>query len=242
MKQTEHSFDNTERGRLLFSPGMKLADLVESNYELLVVLARMGIPLGFGEASVGEVCRQRGISAELFLMICRIYSSEVPVLPYEQLTSDDLGGVLDTRYSEIEVVSHDRNSIMSTPVDSSSSILLLSSDIDVVGIDEAQFFDDGLVAVCNELANKGIRVIVAGLDMDFKGVPFGPIPALCAIADEVTKVHAICVRCGALAYVSHRLVNNEKRVMLGEQAEYEPLCRECYRKALEEDKNKDKTH
>lgn len=149
---------------------------------------------------------------------------------------------LDTRYSEIEVVSHDRNSIMSTPVDSSSSILLLSSDIDVVGIDEAQFFDDGLVAVCNELANKGIRVIVAGLDMDFKGVPFGPIPALCAIADEVTKVHAICVRCGALAYVSHRLVNNEKRVMLGEQAEYEPLCRECYRKALEEDKNKDKKH
>lgn len=149
---------------------------------------------------------------------------------------------LDTRYSEIEVVSHDRNSIMSTPVDSSSSILLLSSDIDVVGIDEAQFFDDGLVAVCNELANKGIRVIVAGLDMDFKGVPFGPIPALCAIADEVTKVHAICVRCGALAYVSHRLVSNEKRVMLGEQAEYEPLCRECYRKALEEDKNKDKTH
>ncbi len=149
---------------------------------------------------------------------------------------------LDTRYSKIEVVSHDRNSIMSTPVDSSSSILLLSSDIDVVGIDEAQFFDDGLVAVCNELANKGIRVIVAGLDMDFKGVPFGPIPALCAIADEVTKVHAICVRCGALAYVSHRLVNNEKRVMLGEQAEYEPLCRECYRKALEEDKNKDKTH
>lgn len=149
---------------------------------------------------------------------------------------------LDTRYSEIEVVSHDRNSIMSTPVDSSSSILLLSSDIDVVGIDEAQFFDDGLVAVCNELANKGIRVIVAGLDMDFKGVPFGPIPALCAIADEVTKVHAICVRCGALAYVSHRLVTNEKRVMLGEQAEYEPLCRECYRKALEEDKNKDKTH
>lgn len=149
---------------------------------------------------------------------------------------------LDTRYSEIEVVSHDRNSIMSTPVDSSSSILLLSSDIDVVGIDEAQFFDDGLVTVCNELANKGIRVIVAGLDMDFKGVPFGPIPALCAIADEVTKVHAICVRCGALAYVSHRLVDNEKRVMLGEQAEYEPLCRECYRKALEEDKNKDKPH
>ena len=149
---------------------------------------------------------------------------------------------IDVRYSEEEVVSHDASAIRSTPVDSAQNILLMTSDVDVVGIDEAQFFDDGLVAVCNELANKGIRVIVAGLDMDFKGVPFGPIPALCAIADEVTKVHAICVRCGALAYVSHRLVNNEKRVMLGEQAEYEPLCRECYRKALEEDKNKDKTH
>lgn len=101
--------------------------------------------------------------------------------------------------------------------------------------DEAQFFDKGLVEVCNELANRGIRVIVAGLDMDFKGVPFGPIPALCAIADEVTKVHAICVKCGALAYVSHRLVNNERRVLLGEKDEYEPLCRECYQKALKGD-------
>ena len=122
---------------------------------------------------------------------------------------------IDTRYSDLEVVSHDRHSILSTPVDSSSSILLLSSDIEVVGIDEAQFFDEGIVQVCNELANKGVRVIVAGLDMDFKGVPFGPMPALCAIADDVTKVHAICVRCGALAYVSHRLVANDKRVMLG---------------------------
>lgn len=147
---------------------------------------------------------------------------------------------MDTRYSEIEVVSHDRHSIMSTPVESSSSILLLSSDIEVVGIDEAQFFDEGLVGVCNELANKGVRVIVAGLDMDFKGVPFGPMPSLCAIADEVTKVHAICVRCGSLAYASHRLVANDKRVMLGEQSEYEPLCRECYRKATEEEKKKDR--
>lgn len=142
----------------------------------------------------------------------------------------------DTRYSEIDVVSHDRTTIPSTPVDSSSSILLLSSDIDVVGIDEAQFLDEGLVDVCNQLANKGVRVIVAGLDMDFKGVPFGPIPALCAIADEVTKVHAICVKCGALAYVSHRLVENDKRVLLGEMGEYEPLCRDCYRKALEEER------
>lgn len=139
---------------------------------------------------------------------------------------------LDTRYSDVDVVSHDQHSIPSTPVDNSSTIALLSSDIDVVGIDEAQFLDDGLVDVCNDLANRGVRVIVAGLDMDFKGKPFGPIPALCAIADEVTKVHAICVKCGALAYVSHRLVANDKRVLLGEQAEYEPLCRECYQKAL----------
>ncbi len=129
-------------------------------------------------------------------------------------------------------MSHDLNSIRSTPIESSGSILLLASDIDVVGIDEAQFLDNGLVDVCNQLANRGVRVIVAGLDMDFKGVPFGPIPALCAIADEVTKVHAICVKCGALAYVSHRLVHNEKRVLLGEKDEYEPLCRDCYQKAL----------
>lgn len=141
---------------------------------------------------------------------------------------------LDTRYSDIDVVSHDQHSIPSTPIDSSSSILLLSSDIEVVGIDEAQFLDDGLVEVCNELANRGVRVIVAGLDMDYKGVPFGPMPALCAIADDVTKVHAICVKCGALAYVSHRLVQNDKRVLLGETNEYEPLCRECYKKALAE--------
>ena len=142
---------------------------------------------------------------------------------------------LDTRYSEADVVSHDNNSIPSTPVDTSASILLFSSEIDVVGIDEAQFFDEGLIDVCNELANRGIRVIVAGLDMDYKGVPFGPIPALCAIADEVTKVHAICVRCGELAYISHRTVPNEKRVLLGEKEEYEPLCRHCYQKALKEE-------
>ena len=143
---------------------------------------------------------------------------------------------IDKRYSEEEVVSHDSNAIMSTPIDSSAQILLLSSDIDVVGIDEAQFFDDGLVDVCNELANRGVRVIVAGLDMDYKGVPFGPIPALCAIADDVQKGHAICVKCGALAYVSHRKVHGDKRVMLGEMQEYEPLCRDCYIKALNNSK------
>jgi len=145
---------------------------------------------------------------------------------------------IDTRYSDEDVVSHDQNHIRSTPVDSSASILLLTSDIDVVGIDEAQFLDQGLVDVCNELANRGIRVIIAGLDMDFRGEPFGPMPALCAIADDVTKVHAICVKCGSLAYVSHRTVADERRVLLGETQEYEPLCRQCYQKALEEEKAK----
>ena len=139
---------------------------------------------------------------------------------------------IDVRYSEEDVVSHDQNHIRSTPIDSSASILLLSSDIDVVGIEEAQFLDDGLPEVCNELANRGIRVIIAGLDMDFRGVPFGPMPALCAIADDVTKVHAICVKCGSLAYVSHRTVADDRRVLLGETQEYEPLCRECYQKAI----------
>jgi thymidine kinase len=143
---------------------------------------------------------------------------------------------IDTRYDETNVVSHEGNAIMSTPIESSASILLLGEDTDVVGIDEAQFFDDNLVNVCNELANRGVRVIVAGLDIDFKGIPFGPMPALCAVADEVTKVHAICVRCGALAYVSHRTIDEDKRVLLGEQTIYEPLCRTCYQKALEEKK------
>ena len=140
---------------------------------------------------------------------------------------------IDTRYSDEEVVSHDSNSILSTPVDSPTSILLLANDADVVGIDEAQFFDNSLVDVCNELANRGKRVILAGLDMDFKGQPFGPMPALMAIAEDVTKVHAICVKCGSLAHISHRIVKGENQVLLGEKDEYEPLCRECYNKAIE---------
>jgi len=144
---------------------------------------------------------------------------------------------IDVRYSEEDVVSHDQNHILSTPIDSSASILLLSSDIDVVGIDEAQFLDQGLPDVCNELANRGVRVIIAGLDMDFRGIPFGPMPALCAIADDVTKVHAICVKCGNLAYVSHRTIADDRRVLLGETQEYEPLCRICYQKALQEKKS-----
>lgn len=135
---------------------------------------------------------------------------------------------LDTRYDETEVVSHDQNSIPSTPVESSASILLMSSGVDVVGIDEAQFFDEGLVQVAQELADRGTRVIIAGLDMDFRRVPFGPMPALCAIADSVDKIHAICVHCGRLANYSHRLVVGEAQVMLGEFKEYAPLCRLCY--------------
>jgi thymidine kinase len=137
---------------------------------------------------------------------------------------------IDTRYSQAEVVSHDRNTILSTPVEHSSNILLLSSEVEVVGIDEAQFFDDGLIDVCQQLADQGMRVIIAGLDMDFKRVPFGPIPGLCAIADDVIKVHAICLSCGNLASYSHRLVKNDKQIMLGETEEYQPLCRKCYLK------------
>jgi len=135
---------------------------------------------------------------------------------------------MEIRYSEESIVSHDQNAIPCTPVEHSGNILLLSGDSDVIGIDEAQFFDDGLPSICNKLANQGVRVIVEGLDMDFKGNPFGSMPALCAIADDVTKVHAICVECGKLAVFSHRLVQNEKLVLLGEKEEYQPLCRNCY--------------
>ena len=138
---------------------------------------------------------------------------------------------IDVRYSEQDVGSHDHNVIRSTPVDSSQNILLLAGDIDVVGIDEAQFFDMGIVDVCKQLAERGIRVICAGLDMDFRGEPFGPMPALMAVAEDVYKTHAICVHCGDLAWVSHRLVQNDKRVLLGETESYEPLCRHCYEKA-----------
>lgn len=135
---------------------------------------------------------------------------------------------VDVRYSEVEVMSHDKNSLQSTVVEHSSNILLMSSNTEVVGIDEAQFFDMGLVDVCQQLADQGIRVIIAGLDMDYKRNPFGPIPSLCAIADDVEKVHAICVDCGRLANYSFRTVLNDKQVMLGELQEYKPLCRSCY--------------
>lgn len=137
---------------------------------------------------------------------------------------------IDTRFSEEEVVSHDANSIRSTPVESSGNILLLSSNVEVVGVDEAQFFDNGLLRVCNQLAGQGLRVIVAGLDMDFKGNPFGPVPFLMASAEYVTKVHAICMHCGSLAQFSLRKNTNDKQVEVGAGETYEAVCRACYNK------------
>ena len=135
---------------------------------------------------------------------------------------------IDNRYSDKEVVSHDANSIHSTPVADASEILKYANGYEVIGIDEAQFFGDNLVSVCNELADKGARVVVAGLDMDFKGKPFGPIPKLFSVAEFITKVHAICMRCGNIAQYSHRLSDEDDLVIIGEKDIYEPLCRTCY--------------
>ena len=154
---------------------------------------------------------------------------------YAKLKVEIFKPLIDTRYSEEDVVSHDENTIRSTPVESSGNILLLAGNVDVIGIDEAQFFDKNLVDVCNKLANSGIRVIVAGLDMDYLGKPFGPIPALMAEAEYVTKVHAICMHCGNLAQYSHRTAQSDKLVLLGETNEYEPLCRVCYNKVMNKD-------
>lgn len=140
---------------------------------------------------------------------------------------------VDVRYSDEEVVSHDQNTIRSTPIPHSSQLLLLANDVDVVGIDEAQFFDAGLPSVCNQLANSGIRVVVAGLDMDYLGRPFGPMPNLLAIAEYVTKVHAICMETGNLANFSHRLEGSDNLVELGEKGEYVPLSREAFVRAME---------
>lgn len=136
--------------------------------------------------------------------------------------------IIDKRYDEENVVSHDETSIHSTPVQTAAQIILYANDFDVVGIDEAQFFDDELTAICNLLANNGTRVIVAGLDMDYLGKPFGPIPSLLATAEYVTKVHAICMNCGNLAQYSHRIIADDNLVVLGEKEAYEPLCRKCF--------------
>ena len=145
---------------------------------------------------------------------------------------------LDVRYDELKVVSHDENEIRCSPVPSSSNILLLANEIDVVGIDEAQFFDEEIVNVCNALANRGVRVIVAGLDMDYKGNPFGPMPALMATAEYVIKVHAVCTKTGNLANYSHRKVADDNLVLLGEVEEYEPLSRAAYYREMEKERQK----
>lgn len=144
---------------------------------------------------------------------------------------------VDTRYSDDKVVSHDANAIQSAVIDNAQQMLILASDVDVVGIDEAQFFTDEIIETCEQLAESGVRVIVAGLDMDYKGKPFGPMPQLLARAEYVTKVHAICVRCGSLAQFSHRTSAEEDTIILGETDRYEPLCRKCYREAIQQ-KNK----
>ena len=138
---------------------------------------------------------------------------------------------IDVRYSDDKVVSHDSTSIPSIPIDSPAKMLNISGDVEVVGIDEAQFFDETIVEVVQTLANKGIRVIIAGLDTDFLGKPFGPMPALMAVAEDIQKVHAICVKCGSPANHSHRLIANDELVVLGEKDEYEPLCRHCFNAA-----------
>ncbi len=185
-------------------------------------VANSNSPRGWIEVIVGSMFS--GKTEELIRRLKRARLAKQRVEIFKPL--------IDKRYSEEEVVSHDANAIYSTPVESAQNILLLASNVDVIGIDEAQFFDKALVEVCNKLADNGIRVIIAGLDMDYLGKPFGPIPDLLATAEHITKVHAICPRCGNNAQYSHRLTESDKLVLLGEQLEYEPLCRTCFIKAV----------
>ena len=161
-----------------------------------------------------------GKTEELIRRIRRAQLAKLPVAIFKP--------TIDTRYHETAITSHDRNSIPSTPVAQSANILSLRGMAKVIGIDEAQFFDEGLPDVCTTLANVGVRVIVAGLDMDFKAQPFGPVPALMAIAEHVTKVHAVCVQCGAPANYSYRLTDDEQQLLVGERNSYEPRCRTCF--------------
>ena len=176
--------------------------------------------LGWIEVICGSMFS--GKTEELLRRLKRARFANQHVLIFKPMT--------DVRYSDKKVVSHDANEIMSTPVENATDILSKVNHADVVAIDEAQFFDDDIIAVCNQLANNGIRVIVAGLDMDFKGNPFGPMPHLMAIAEFVTKVHAICTKTGNLAHFSHRTSENDDLVLLGERTEYEPLSRAAFNK------------
>ena len=163
-------------------------------------------------------------------LLRRVKRAEIARLSIERFKPS-----LDTRNSEEEIVSHDNHAMPCTMVESSGEILLYADGADVVAIDEAQFFDNGITEVCQKLAANGVRVIIAGLHMDYKCRPFGPMPALCSVADEVVKLHAVCVRCGASAYMSHRKVKSDARVLLGESDEYEPLCRECYNEVVNDE-------
>jgi thymidine kinase len=147
---------------------------------------------------------------------------------FANLKTEIFKPAMDTRFDDIKIISHDENAIQSTPVDTAQTILLMAQDADVIGIDEAQFFDEELPKVCDALASRGVRVIVAGLDMDFSGKPFGQIPNILARAEYVTKLHAICMKCGNIANYSYRKVTNEQQVMLGANDAYEPRCRKCY--------------
>lgn len=160
-------------------------------------------------------------------LIRRLRRAEIARLKFQIFKPD-----VDDRYHAAKVVSHNQESVDSTSVTHSSAILLLENSVQVVGIDEAQFFDQGLINVCNILANKGVRVIVAGLDMDYKGQPFGPMPNLMAIAEHVTKVHAVCVCCGAPAAYTFRISPESEQVLLGEKESYEPRCRKCYQLSM----------
>jgi thymidine kinase len=165
-------------------------------------------------------CMFSGKTEELIRRLKRAKIAEMGVQVFKPL--------VDTRYDEASIVSHDTTSVLATPVDNSARILKLNEETRVVGIDEAQFFDAGITEVCEELALRGIRVVVAGLDMDYRGKPFGPMPNLLAIAEYVTKVHAICVHCGNLATHSYRLASGDEVILLGEKEQYEPRCRSCY--------------
>ncbi len=208
-----------------------LVNVNQKYYKIPLYLAKIRLQMLFSErnfrrgefsGSIEVICGSMfsGKTEELIRRLKRAQIAKLNVEIFKPKT--------DTRYDETAVVSHDLNSIQSTPVESSAAILLLGTNTQVVGIDEAQFFDDELPEVCNKLALKGIRVIVAGLDMDFQGKPFGPMPDLMAIAEHVTKVNAVCMQCGSPAVYSYRTVASEAKVLLGEKDSYEPRCRACY--------------
>jgi len=187
-----------------------------------------GVPQNGQKAWIEVICGSM-FSGKTEELIRRLRRAQIAKLNVEIFKP-----ILDNRYSETEIVSHNATAIKSIPVSSSAEIIEKLNGADVVGIDEAQFFDEGIVNVVNEMANRGIRVIVAGLDMDFQGKPFGPMPYLLSIAEYITKVHAICMRCGNLAHYSHRLTSSNSLVEIGEKDKYEPLCRTCFEKAMNE--------